>query len=293
MVERELRIRAYSPRTIKVYRGHIRRFVRRVGRHPREVGAEGVRDYLHLLVREVNVSRAYLNQAVSALKFLYGTVLELPLTVHGLPRPRRERKLPAVLSRGEVLRLLQAISNPKHRALLMVTYSAGLRLSEAVGLRVPDIDSERRLIRVRGGKGAKDRYTTLSDVTLATLRAYWRHARPRDWLFPGQRQGRHLSPRSVQHIVAAARTRAGISKPISVHTLRHSFATHLLEDGTDLRYVQELLGHSRPETTMIYTHVTRKDLARIRSPLDNIVDVSTEAAAREIQFPATKPRDTR
>jgi integrase/recombinase XerD len=176
-----------------------------------------------------------------------------------------------VLGRAEVLRLLRAPRNPKHRALLLLTYSAGLRVSEVVRLRVEDIESERGLIRVHGGKGRKDRYTTLSPFVLRVLRDYWRVFRPRPWLFPGQRTGRHLTARSAQKVLDRARERAGIREGVTMHTLRHSFATHLLEDGTDLRYVQELLGHSRPETTMIYAHVTQKDLRRIRSPLDNIV----------------------
>jgi integrase/recombinase XerD len=151
------------------------------------------------------------------------------------------------------------------------TNSVGLRVSEVVRLRVEDIESERGLIRVHGGKGRKDRYTTLSPFVLRVLRDYWRVFRPRPWLFFGQRTGRHLTARSAQKVLDRARERAGIREGVTMHTLRHSFATHLLEDGTDLRYVQELLGHSRPETTMIYTHVTQKDLRRIRSPLDNIV----------------------
>jgi len=223
---------------------------------------------------------------LSALKFLYRHVLNGPRAIDQLPRPRAERQLPAVLSRGEVrgevLRILDAVANPKHRALLMVTYSAGLRVSEAVRLRTADVDSERGLIRVRGGKGRRDRYTTLSRVTLETLRAYCVLCRPGEWLFPGQRPGRHLSSRSIQQVIGRASRSAGIRKHVTMHTLRHSFATHLLEDGTDLRYVQEILGHSRPETTMIYTHVTRKDIARIRSPLDNIEDRSSAAATREL-----------
>jgi len=152
----------------------------------------------------------------------------------------------------------------------MVIYSAGLRVSEAARLKVADIDSDRGLIFVRGGKGRKDRYTTLSDVALDTLRAYWKKYRPEDWLFPGARPGRHITVRTIQKVFAQSRNVAKIRKDVTVHTLRHSFATHLLEEGTDLRYIQELLGHTSTKTTQIYTHVSKQDIGRIRSPLDSL-----------------------
>ena len=178
-----------------------------------------------------------------ALKFLFGKVLKKPAPIQTLPRPKREQKLPRILSRQEVARILQAVRNPKHRAIVMLTYSAGLRLGEVVRLRVEDIDSDRKLIHVRQGKRRKDRYTVLSRFAIDALRTYVREYRPRTWLFPGVRPGRHLHDRTVQKIFDQAYKRAGIEKPVSVHTLRHSFATHLLERGTDLRYIQELLGH--------------------------------------------------
>lgn len=270
-VAQELTLRGYSPRTRKVYQHHLLRFRRYLGQKPQAVGKGQIRQYLLHLLKEAHTSRAYLNQAISAIKFLFAQVLHQPAIVGELPRPRRERKLPLVLSRREVLRIFAAISHLKHRALLMVVYSAGLRVSEVVRLRRADIDAERGLIRVRQAKGRKDRYTTLSQVALGILQAYWKtYDSPAGWLFPGACPEKHLSTRSVQRVLERARKRAQIAKPVTMHTLRHSFATHLLEDGTDLRYVQELLGHSRPETTMLYTHVMQKDLRRIRSPLDNI-----------------------
>ena len=152
----------------------------------------------------------------------------------------------------------------------MLAYSAGLRVSEVVRLKVEDLDSDRGLMRIYRAKGRKDRYVLLSEVALEAVRLYWKCFRPELWLFPGARQGKHLTTRSVQKVLNNAVREAGISKHVTVHTLRHSYATHLLEDGTDLRYVQELLGHRRPETTMVYTHVMQKDIRRIRSPLDNI-----------------------
>lgn len=269
-VEEEMKLRGYSAPTRKVYRNHLLRFGRFFDVPPQQLATGDIRRYLLHLIDKQQVSRAYHTQAISAITFLYRHVYDAPRVVEKVPRPRADRTLPSVLSRGEVLRILGALASHKHRALLMTAYSAGLRVSEVVRLQLTDIDGERRLMRIRRGKGRKDRYVPLSDVLLETLRLYWKSCKPEKWLFPGQRPDRHLTTRSVQKVFGRAKEKAGIRKPVSMHTLRHSFATHLLEDGTDLRYVQELLGHSRPETTMIYTHVTRKDLRRIRSPLDNI-----------------------
>ena len=198
-------------------------------------------------------------------------MLRLEYPGDDLPRPRKERKLPKVLSRGEVLRLLGAVENVKHRAVMLLTYSAGLRVGEVVRLRCEDIDADRGLIHVRQGKRRKDRYTVLSEVAHEALRVYLIQYRPKTWLFPGAALGRHLHERSVQKVFQRACQRSGIKKSVSVHTLRHSFATHLLEGGTDLRYIQELLGHASSKTTEIYTHVSTKDLGRIRSPLDDFM----------------------
>jgi site-specific recombinase XerD len=197
-------------------------------------------------------------------------VLHWPDLDVSIPRPRKDRKLPTVLGRDEVSRLLAAVTNPKHRALLMLIYCGGLRVGEAVRLKLEDIDGDRDLIRVRAGKGAKDRNTLFANAARIALNEYLESYQPRRWVFPGPRPDRHLHVRSVQKIVHAAATRAGISKRVTVHTLRHSFATHLLEAGTDLRYIQELLGHASPATTEIYTHVSSKELRRIRSPLDQL-----------------------
>lgn len=269
-LEKELKLRGYSPKTRKAYRNHIKIFSSYVGINLREVCEEAIRDYLFHMVDQRDVSESYINQSVSAIKFFYNNVLKSPRVVSEIPRPRQEKKLPVVLSMQEVVRLFEETKNPKHRLLLMLTYSAGLRVSEIVSLLVEDIDCERGLIHVKQAKGKKDRYTTLSKIVSEMLEDYCKTFRPRKWLFPGAEEEKHLSTRSAEKILEQACERAGIKKHVTVHTLRHSFATHLLEDGTDLRYVQELLGHSRPETTMIYTHVTQKDLKKIRSPLDNI-----------------------
>ena len=184
-----------------------------------------------------------------------------------IPRVKREKKLPIVLDREEVQKLFTVIRNLKHRCILMTTYSAGLRISETAHLKITDIDSKRMLVKVRG-KGAKERYTLLSKVALETLRDYWKYYRPKEWLFHGNLPSNPISASSIQRIFKKAKQQAGIIKIATPHTLRHSFATHLLEAGVDLHHVQLLLGHRSPKTTTIYLHVTRKDLARIVSPLD-------------------------
>ncbi len=225
---------------------------------------------LHLIDKK-RVSRAYHDQAVSAIKFLYDNVLRMPKNVGNLPRPKKEHKLPTVLSQEEIGQILRAITNQKHRAIIMLVYSAGLRVSEIVKLRVEDIDSNRNLIHIKGAKGKKDRYSILYAVALGELKKYWTQYKPNGWLFPGAKMDRHISTRTVEAIFETAVQETSIKKKISVHTLRHSFATHLLEGGTDLRYIQELLGHKSSKTTEIYTHVSNKDLGRIKSPLDNLV----------------------
>ena len=237
-----------------------------------------LRRYLLHLIEEEGASYSYTNQCISAIKFLYGKVLKRPAPVEQLPRPRKEHKLPNVLSRQEVMRLLGTVENPKHRAIMLLTYSGGLRLGEVVRLKVGDIDSDRNLIHIRQAKGRKDRYTLLSKVALEALRAYYRKYQPQTWLFPGAKPGRHLHERSVQKVFDRAQEKAGIRKDVSTHTLRHSFATHLLESGTDLRYIQELLGHKSSKTTEIYTHVSEKNIGQIQSPLDALMNRSGDEA---------------
>jgi len=193
----------------------------------------------------------------------------MPKTVGKLPRPRKEKKLPIVLGREDVIRIFESVNNIKHKAILMLAYSAGLRVSEVVKLKVQDIDAKRNMIHIKGAKGRKDRYTILSKVALEELKRYWRKYKPDKWLFPGAKPDRHIATRTVEAILEAAVKEINLKKKVSVHTLRHSFATHLLESGTDLRYIQELLGHKSSKTTEIYTHVSTKDLGKIKSPLDN------------------------
>ena len=276
----DLRLRNYSPRTEKVYVSHVAGFARHYGRSPEELGPEEVRAYLQHLMEEKRVSRSAFNQTVCALRFLYRITLERPETIARLPYARREKRLPAILSPDEVGRLLEAVEDRRHRLVLVTVYAAGLRVSEVVALRLSDIDSERMTIQVRQGKGRKDRLVMLSPVLLEELRRYCRWARPADWLFPGQKPGRPLTTRTVQKVCQKAVAAAGLGseRRITVHTLRHSFATHLLEEGTDLRVIQTLLGHSSLRSTAVYTHVSTHRLRRTVSPLDRLEGLDTASS---------------
>ena len=225
---RELVLRGYSPRTQKAYLGHVSRFARYFMRSPAELGEVEIRRYLLFLAGREGFSTAYRDQAVSALKFLYRYVLKKPFISDGMPRPRKEFRLPSVLSAGEVTALLDSIRNVKHRAIVMLMYSGGLRVSEVTKLIPENIDADRHLIHIKGGKRKKDRYTILSDTALDYLRYYWKIYKPEKWLFPGQRKGGHLTARTVQHVVEAARKRAGISKRFSTHVDFPRFSRHLI-----------------------------------------------------------------
>lgn len=266
-MEELLKLKGYSPETQKAYLGHIKRFILFLDTEDQEITDQNIRKYL-LTLLEKDKSHAFVNQVVSAIKFLTAGVLHRRDIIIGLPRPKKEQKLPEILSQYEVSRILKSVKNLKHRSLLMLVYSAGLRVGEVVRLRIDEIDNKRMLIHIKQGKGQKDRYTILSEVALETLRTYAKSYSLKDWLFPGAAPGDHLTVRSAQKIFEIARKQAGIRKKVSIHSLRHSFATHLLESGTDLRYIQEILGHKNSKTTEIYTHVSEKQLRRIRSPLD-------------------------
>ncbi len=265
---REMELKGYSRSTMKAYINGVGRFARHFGKSPEHLGEEEIRSYLHLLTVERRRSQSYLNQVYSGLRFLYEHCLGRDWGRWRIPRAKKATKLPTVLSRTEVRRLLGTVRNVKHRAILTTIYSAGLRVGEAVHLRPEDIDSERMVIRVMQGKGRKDRETILAHETLLMLRAYYRAYHPSHWLFPGQDPEKPLHIRSVQKVFERARLAAEIEKPATVHTLRHSFATHLLDDGVDLFHIQRLLGHANTRTTTVYLHVTTRDLARIRSTFD-------------------------
>ena len=225
--------------------------------------------YISHLVREKHITESYQNQICCAIKMFYCEVVHQADKVAGLVQARKPEKLPQVLTEGEVTRLLRSVDNLKHRYILMLVYSAGLRLGEVTHLRLSDLQPECHRIFVRDGKGKKDRCTILASKTKALLQDYLDVFRPVHWLFEGQDGGQY-SDRSVQAIFAAAKERSGINPLATVHTLRHSFATHLLEKGVDLRYIQDLLGHESSKTTEIYTHITKKSWDKIKSPLDDL-----------------------
>ena len=267
-IKNQMRLKRYQPNTKKGYLRHIERFLKYFKKSPNKISPEEIHAYFLYLIDHETLSFSNHNQAVSAIRFLYWQVLNIPLPKTAIPRPRKEQKLPMVLGQEAVTRLLNTVDNLKHLSLLMLVYSAGLRVSEVVKLRPEDLDEERGLIRVRQGKGHKDRYTILSDLTVDAVRAYQSAYPLTRWLFPGAKPGRHLTDRSAQKVMDRARQKAGILQNATVHTLRHSFATHLLESGIDLRYIQKLLGHASSKTTEIYTHVSSKNLQNIPSPLN-------------------------
>jgi site-specific recombinase XerD len=269
-----MRLRNYSHKTIKAYRSGIRTYARFIRpKHPREATDVDIRTFLLHLVEEEKYSAATINQVINALRYLYVELYKRPMVLGNIPRPMKEKKLPNVLSLDEVTRVFDAVENLKHKALLMVAYAGGLRVGEVVRLRIEDIDGDRNMTHVRGAKGRKDRYTLLGSTALAVLREYWKEHHPRNWLFEGDHPERYLSVRSAQEVFESAVARAGIHKHVTFHSLRHSFATHLLEAGVDLRYIQELLGHNSSKTTEIYTHVSQRKVAQIQSPLDQAMGI--------------------
>lgn len=270
-MEEGLKLRGYSQKTIKSYMSHARLFLEYCGKNANQLVKEDINYYLLYLLEQKGNTHSFVSQAVSSIKFLFGKVLMKDDLTLNIVRPKKEKKLPEVLSQKEVRVILDNITNLKHKAILFLTYSSGLRVGEVVRLKLKDIDSDRMLIHVVQGKGRKDRYTVLSEVTLGVLREYVQKFKPAEWLFQGEEAGRHITERTVQRVFESAREKAGIQKKVSVHSLRHSFATHLLEGGIDLRYIQELLGHESSKTTEIYTHVTKKSIKSIASPLDKII----------------------
>lgn len=260
----------YSESTIKSYRGMFEEFINYY--HKFEINSideKMIIAFMRYLVIERKISTSYQNQSINAIKFYYERVLGGQRKIYLVERPRREKTLPEVLSEKEIITVMQQISNIKHKAIVMLTYSAGLRLSEIVNVRIKDINSERMQVFVQQAKGRKDRYTLLSKKLLPVLREYFKEYKPKEWLFEGAKGGKY-SVSSVQTIVKDAYAKAGIIKKVSTHTLRHSFATHLLENGTDLRYIQNLMGHESSKTTEIYTHITNKGFDQIQNPLDKL-----------------------
>lgn len=267
MIE-DMQVRNLSPGTIGVYVAQVAAFAKHFGTSPDQLGPDDIRAYQLYLINERQVSSSTLKTAVCALRFLYRVTLGKDWAVRMIPFPKQGRTLPVVLSPSEVLQLLEAVSDLKMCAFLMTAYAAGLRTAEVAALRVTDIDSKRMLIRVEQGKGRKDRYVMLSPTLLEFLRAYWRQTRPTSWLFPGKSPNQPVCTRSVLRACRRAGVKAGLTKPVSVRVLRHSFATHLLEAGANVRVIQALLGHRSLNTTARYTHVSGEALRAVSSPLD-------------------------
>lgn len=269
-MKKDMELKNLSERTIETYLRCVINFVRYYGKPPEDMGYDAIRDFLYYLLKEKNSSQATISQHYSALKFLYESTLGRDWDILKIPRSKREKKLPVVLSKEEVWAVLKEIQNLKHLAIMMTIYSGGLRLGEAVKLKVSDIDSQRMMIRVNQGKGARDRYTLLGKRALDILRTYWKDTHPTKWLFPSYSPDKPIGPSSVQKVFHEALIKSRIKKKASVHTLRHSFATHLLEEGVEIPYIQNLLGHSDSRTTSIYLHVARKKLSKVVSPIDLI-----------------------
>ena len=266
----DLRIRNLSERTQKVYTSHVAAFARHFGRSPTELGPTDIRAWQVHLVEERRLSWSSLNITVCALRFLYGTTLDKDWVIERIPYAKPEKALPVVLSPREVHRFLSTLTNPKHRALFTVAYATGLRVLELAHLEVRDIDSDRMVIHVRAGKGKKDRFVPLSPKLLEELRAYWRIARPHPFLFPGARAHRPMATTSIRGACRRTVRLAGLKKRVTPHTFRHSFATHLLEAGVDLRTIQMLLGHGTLKTTARYTRVSTRKIRSLRTPFDRL-----------------------
>jgi integrase/recombinase XerD len=264
----DLQLNGAKSRTQKTYLREAENLAKYFNRSPEELGEDELKEYMLYLMKERHLSEGTFRFYVAGLKFLYRTTLKREWPVEKIRYPRSKRKLPVVLDLSEVESLFSVTKNLKHKAILMITYSSGLRASETASLKLTDIDSKRMTVKISQGKGGKDRYSILSQTALEHLRQYWRKYRPTKWLFDGAKKDDHISIHSIQLMFYAAKKRACITKPASVHTLRHSFATHLIEAGTSLHHVQLLLGHRSPTTTTVYLHVSRLNLAQVTSPLD-------------------------
>jgi integrase/recombinase XerD len=260
----------YSPNTKKTYVSLFNQFINHYPKmNINEISEDQINVFMKHLLDTKKVSASTQNQTINAIKFYYERVKKQQRKVYALERPIKENKLPKILSEDEVLSILKAVDNLKHKAMLWLIYAAGLRRSELISMKINDVDSKRMVINILGGKGKKDRITLLSEKILTLLRMYFKEYKPKVWLFEGP-PGEQYSASSLQKIFAVALQKSGVRKKASLHTLRHSFATHLLEGGTDIRYIQALLGHNSSKTTEIYTHVTTKGFDKIRSPLDNL-----------------------
>ena len=269
-LEAELRAKKYSIKTQKAYIYYFKRLCNTLKKKPEEICSDDVTEFLSIMEKNRNYSASSINLALSAIKFFFKYILKNK-SISEQKRPNNNQKLPMILSAKEVIQILTMEKNPKHHLLLMLVYSSGLRVSEVVALKKEHIDLSRQVIYIKLGKGRKDRYTMLSEKASQVIQKYYKQYKIENWVFQGQIAGRHLTIRSAQRIFEKAVRNAGITKDISIHGLRHTFATHLLETGTDIRYIQELLGHSNIRTTERYTQVAKRSILNIKSPLDTII----------------------
>lgn len=270
-IDKLLALRNYSSNTRKVYRNWFSVFIRSFpGRKPSSITKDEVMQYLNHFRESDKWSAASQNQLISAIKFFYEQVLKQEREVYNLPRAQKPKILPVVFSEPEILSMIKACENLKHKTILCLAYAGGLRVSEIVQLKIRDVDSKRMVLHIRQAKGMKDRQTMLSEKLLVLLREYYTEYKPKDWLFEGQYGGKYTS-RSMQLVLGQIKKKAGVVRKGSIHALRHSFATHLFEGGTDILSIKNLLGHNSLRTTMIYTHVSTKHLSKIQSPLDKLL----------------------
>ena len=267
MIE-DMTVRNFAPNTQTSYLQQVSLFAKYFGKVPEQLGPEQIRAYQIYLAEEKKAAVGTRTVAVSALRFLYGITLKRDWTLELIPAPKKDHRLPVILSPEEVLRLLQAAPSFPHHVIFSTMYGTGMRVSETVHLRAADIDSQRMMIRIEQGKGRKDRYVQLSPKLLELLRCYWRKVRPESWMFPGQLPNQPLTREAVADAVTRARKRAGLTKPTSPHSLRHAYAVHLLEAGTDLRKIQLLLGHRSLSTTARYLQLATTTVCATISPLD-------------------------
>jgi integrase/recombinase XerD len=263
----EMQFRNYSPRTIATYLSCLTRLSKHYKESPDKIDLEKVKTFLHYSVIN-GCSVSFVNQTISAVRLLHEGVLQTKWEPLSIKRPRKEKKLPVILSQQEVKSIVTILSNLKHKSILNLGYSGGLRIGEVINLKVDHIDSKRMQIRIVGGKGKKDRYTVLSHSTLNLLRDYYKVYQPKDWLFYGYNAGKQYSTSSINKVLARACNKANISKTVTYHTLRHCFATHLLEQGTSIQIIQQLLGHAHISTTTMYLHVQQYKLDQVISPMD-------------------------
>lgn len=263
----EMELRGLSPNTLTHYLSHLRMLEKHFNKSASQVSPDELKEYLHVRIKS-GLSYSNINISCNAFKLFFNKVLHYDWSDDVIVRPKRPKKLPSVLSKAEILSIIDRVDNPKHRVILLTTYSSGLRISETLNLRISDIDSKNMTIRVNRGKGGKDRLTVLSLENLKMLRTYWSLYRPTDLLFPGGVKGKPMAASGIEHCFRRAKRKAGITKSATVHTLRHSFATHLLESNADLRTIQMLLGHCDISTTANYIHLSTQHMASVRSPLD-------------------------